>query len=312
MGEKDISEKALEWMPDVFAEIVNAYFAIQGIERVVKPDELVDTKERTVYVSRGDLRDQERDVVKLWIPLDTVICLMGFENQTDVDYDMALRVFGYEGGDYRYQLTQTGAHYPVITIILYFGTNERWAKKRTLYERLKVPDDLKPLVNDCHVNVFEIAWLSDDEEKFFKSDFKHVVHYLRQVRMGKEKSMLSDPLYHAPELLTLLKALANDDRYDELIRQAKVKQKEGEIMTFPSLFEDAFPNIIKEKVEEKIPSLVQEAEKRAEERGIASGIAIGTAQTEARVQEERQIIRDRLIASGIPSQEAAVLTGLSV
>ena len=70
-------------------------------------------------------------------------------------------------------------------------------------------------------------------------------------------------------------------------------------MTFPSLFEDAFPRLIKE------------AEKRAEERGIAIGT--GTAQTEAQVrQEERQIIRDRLIASGIPSQEAAVLTGLSV
>jgi len=150
------------------------------------------------------------------------------------------------------------------------------------------------------------------EEKLFKSDFKHVVHYLRQIRMGKERNMLPDPLDHAPELLTLLKALSKDDRYDDLICQAKIKQKEGEIMTFPSLFEDAFPNIIKEKVEEKIPNLVKEAEKRAEERGIASGIAIGTAQTEARVQEERQIIRDRLIASGIPSQEAAVLTGLSV
>ena len=296
MGEKDISEKALEWLPDVFADIVNAYFAIQGIKRVVKPDELIDTKERTVYVSRGDLRDQERDVVKLWTPLDTVICLMGFENQTDVDYDMALRVFGYEGGDYRYQLTQTGAHYPVITIILYFGTNERWPKKRTLYERLNVPDDLKSLVNNCHVNVFEIAWLSDDEEKLFKSDFKHVVHYLRQVRMGKEKDMLPDPLDHAPELLTLLKALANDDRYDELIRQAKVKQKEGEIMTFPSLFEDAFPSLVRGLVRDEF------------QRGVEAGVA----QTEARVQEERQIIRDRLIASGISSQEADTLTGLSV
>lgn len=312
MGEKDISEKSLEWLPDVFADIVNSYFIINGINRIVKPDELMDTKGRTVYVSSGDLRDQERDVVKLWTSLDTVICLMGFENQTDVDYDMAFRVFGYEGGDYRYQLTQMGAHYPVITIVLYFGTNERWPKKRTIYDKLKVPDDLKPLVNDCHVNVFEIAWLSDDEEELFKSDFKHVVHYLRQIRMGKERDMLSDPLDHAPELLTLLKALSKDDRYDDLIRQAKIKQKEGEIMTFPSLFEDAFPNIIKEKVEEKIPNLLKEAEKRAEERGIASGIAIGTAQTEARVQEERQIIRDRLIASGISSQEAAVLTGLSV
>ena len=284
MGEKDISEKSLEWLPDVFADIVNVYFTINCVNLIVKPDELMDTKGRTVYVSSGDLRDQERDVVKLWTPLDTVICLMGFENQTDVDYDMVLRIFGYEGGDYRYQLTQSGAYYPVMTIVLYFGTEEHWPKKRTLYEKLKVPTDLKSFVNDCHVNVFEIAWLSDDEEKLFKSDFKHVVHYLRQVRMGKDKNMLPDPLDHASELLTLLKALAKDDIYDELIRKAKIRQKEGEIMTFPSLFRDEFQR----------------------------GVEVGVAQTEARVQKERQIIRDRLIASGISPQEAANLTGLSV
>ena len=82
----------------------------------------MDTKERSVYVSSGDLRDQERDVVKLWTRAEAIICLMGFENQTDVDPYMPFRVFGYEGGDYRYQLTQKGARYPVITIVLYFGT----------------------------------------------------------------------------------------------------------------------------------------------------------------------------------------------
>ena len=238
MGDKDIAEKALEWMPDIFADIVNAYFAIQGIKRTVQPHELMDTKERSVYVSSGDLRDQERDVVKLWTTGEAVICLMGFENQTDVDPYMSFRVFGYEGGDYRYQLTQKGARYPVITIVLYLGTDERWAANKTLYERLNVPDDLKKVVNDCRVNVFELAWLSGLEEQLFKSDFKHVVHYLRQVRIGKERKMLPDPLVHAPELLTLLKALAKDDRYDEFIRQAKIKQERGEIMTFPSLIGD--------------------------------------------------------------------------
>ena len=100
MGDKDISEKALEWLPDIFADIVNAYFAIHGIKRVVQPHELMDTKERSVYVSSGDLRDQERDVVKLWTVGEAVICLMGFENQTDIDPYMTFRVFGYEGGDY--------------------------------------------------------------------------------------------------------------------------------------------------------------------------------------------------------------------
>ena len=245
MGDKDISEKALEWLPDIFADIVNAYFAIHGIKRTVQPHELMDTKGRSVYVSSGDLRDQERDVVKLWTAGEAVICLMGFENQTDIDPYMTFRVFGYEGGDYRYQLTQTGAdnvscgHYPVFTIVLYFGVEKRWTEDLTLYETLKVPDDLKQLINDCHVNVFELAWLTEEQEALFKSDFKHVVHYLRQVRMGKERNMLPDPLLHAPELLTLLKALAQDDRYDELIRQAKIKQERGESMTFPSLVEDA-------------------------------------------------------------------------
>ena len=102
-----------------------------------------------------------------------------------------------------------------------------------------MPDDLKPLVNDCRVNVFELGWLTEEQEALFRSDFKHVVHYLRQVRIGKERRMLPDPLTHAPELLTLMKALAKDDRYDEFIRQAKIKQERGETMTFPSIVEDA-------------------------------------------------------------------------
>ena len=285
MGDKDIAEKALEWMPDIFADIVNAYFAIQGIKRTVQPHELMDTKERSVYVSSGDLRDQERDVVKLWTTGEAVICLMGFENQTDVDPYMSFRVFGYEGGDYRYQLTQKGARYPVITIVLYLGTDERWAANKTLYERLNVPDDLKKVVNDCRVNVFELAWLSGLEEQLFKSDFKHVVHYLRQVRIGKERKMLPDPLVHAPELLTLLKALAKDDRYDEFIRQAKIKQERGEIMTFPSLIGD-----------------IEDAEKRGEQRGEQHG-----------TQQANEATAIRMLKAGkLAMEEIANYTALSL
>ncbi len=174
MGDKDIAEKALEWMPDVFADIVNAYFTINGIKRVVRPEDLADTKGRSVYVSSGDLRDQERDVVKLWIPAEAVLALVGFENQTDVDYNMPLRVSGYQGGDYRYQLTQEGPLYPVITIVLYFGTEERWTARRTLHEKLNVPDDLKCLVDDVHVNVFELAWLTEEQEALFIAIIKNM------------------------------------------------------------------------------------------------------------------------------------------
>ena len=41
-------------------------------------------------------------------PGSAVICLLGLENQMAIDPDMPLHLFGYEGGDYRLQLTRKG------------------------------------------------------------------------------------------------------------------------------------------------------------------------------------------------------------
>ena len=185
MSDKDITERRLESNNDVFADILNAWFTIVGSGHVgkVEPDDLQDTAARTMYKANDELHEQERDIVKLWRSGEAVICLVGIEDQTDADANMPLRVFGYEGGDYRWQLTQKGMKpYPVMTLVLYFGTEERWTAPRTLFERLKVPDALRPFMNDCRVNVLELAWLADDEAACFKSDFRIVVDYLRQIR----------------------------------------------------------------------------------------------------------------------------------
>ena len=50
-----------------------------------------------------------------------MISLIGFENQTEADRDMPLRVLGYDGADYRNQLSAKGGLYPVVTLVLYFG-----------------------------------------------------------------------------------------------------------------------------------------------------------------------------------------------
>ena len=122
MAEKDIMERHLVSYKDVFADIVNGCIAILTGRHdfpKVKPEDLQDALARTLYKSDGKLHEQERDVVKLWKPGNTVLCLMGLENQTDVDPNMALRVFGYEGGDYRWQLSQKGQPlYPVLTFVL--------------------------------------------------------------------------------------------------------------------------------------------------------------------------------------------------
>ena len=53
------------------------------------------------------------------------IACIGFENQTEPDADMPLRVYSYDGAEYRSQLLKENRgnpRYPVVTLILYFGT----------------------------------------------------------------------------------------------------------------------------------------------------------------------------------------------
>ena len=278
MGVKDITEKYLESYNDVFLDIVNVYFAINGIKdlRIERPEDLKDAQTRTVYKSVGEIREQERDVTKLWVTEGAVISLIGLENQSVIDRTMPLRIFGYEGADYRYQLTQKDRKLnPVFTIIVYFGTSERWPKSRTLFELLKVPDSLKMLLNDCHVNVLELAWLTDDQIELFKSDFKFVARQVRSERTGEEFIPSDERVTHPDALLKLMGALTGDRRFTEAVNNL-ADFYEGGNFTMKSFLEKA----------------------------EAKGIAIG----EERV---RQSIFQSLLSDGMPRERAIKLVGLN-
>ncbi len=95
------------------------------------------------------------------------IALYGLENQTDIDHDMSLRLFSYDGTAYRAQLLtdkeireksgKTAPRYPVVTLVLYFGCDRHWKTPKTFYECLDIPEELKPFVNDYRMNLFEIV-----------------------------------------------------------------------------------------------------------------------------------------------------------
>ena len=72
---------------------------------------------------------------------------------------MPLRILGYDGADYRGQLSAKGVLYPVVTLVLYFG-EEPWTASRSLYERIPVSERLRPFVNDYRINLFEISFLA--------------------------------------------------------------------------------------------------------------------------------------------------------
>ena len=228
MKDKDIAEKILEDYPDVFADIVNG-FLFNGNE-VVKPEELEDMQLRSAY--RAELHDMERDVAKRWKKNGIRIACVGFENQTAPDSRMVLRVLGYDGAEYRAQCLKenlNNAPYPVITIVLYFGYEQRWTAAKSLYEAVSVPDELKPFVTDTKINVFEVAWLKDEQVAKFKSDFRIVADYFVQKRKTGTYRGSRDTMRHVYEVLQLLSVMEHVDYLERAVVEKRVKGGERDM-----------------------------------------------------------------------------------
>ena len=192
MAEKDALEKNLMAHNDVFADIVNNLL-FQG-EQYIKESELEQGRERSYYGTDKSIREQERDVSKYWKQNNIRIAYIGIENQAEAEDDMALRVIGYDGAAYRDQIgydtddkgnrVRAKIRFPVISMVLYFGYKKHWDKAKTLHEALGdgIDEQLKPYVNDYEINLFEIAYLTDEQLAGFKSDFRFVADYFVQKR----------------------------------------------------------------------------------------------------------------------------------
>lgn len=102
MAEKDIAEKQLLSYADVFANILNV--GLFDGDEVIHPEELTDVLPQSTYKADGKLREQERDVAKLWKDSELRLALFGLENQSAIDKTMPLRIMGYDGAAYRNEL----------------------------------------------------------------------------------------------------------------------------------------------------------------------------------------------------------------
>lgn len=190
-----MTEKTLESFNDVFADIVNVLLFKN--KRLIKEDELTAESPRSIYKADGKLHEQERDA------------------------DMPLRVLSYDGSAYRAQLTAnksdegTPDRYPVVTLVLYFGYKNHWNKPTNLLGRLKFPEELKPFLNDYRINLFEIAWLTDEQVSMFQSDFRLVADYFVQMRKNKGYTPPKESIRHVHEFLQLMSVMTGDNRYEE-------------------------------------------------------------------------------------------------
>lgn len=224
MAEKDITEKNLEALNDVFADIVNVLL-FKG-EQVINEKDLEADTTKSMFKADGKIHEQERDVSKFWKNGEIRISILGIENQTAQDSDMPLRVISYDGASYKQQLLdkKQKKRYPVATLVLYFGTEEKWSKAKHLYDCFEVPEKLKPFLNDYKINVFNIAFLSPKTISMFKSDFKIIAEYFRAKRLNQKYKGSKEKLKHANETLKMFSALTGDDSFEKVYNAGNFKK----------------------------------------------------------------------------------------
>ena len=282
MGEKDITEKILADYNDVFADIMNGLL-FAGEQRIL-PEALENTSIHSQYKAEDEkVHELERDVAKYWKEKEVELAICGIENQSVVEKNMPFRVIGYDGTAYRSQLLEERKKIlPVVTIVLYFGTDRHWSSRKKIKELMEIPRCLDMYVNDYQMHVFEVAWLTEEQISRFHSDFKVVANFFVQKRKNKDY-IPDDPteIRHVDEVLKLLKVMTGDRRYEEIFRKKK-----------------------------GVRSMCDVAE-RLEKMGIAKGIEIG--RSEGKMEGEikgKMLVYKNLCREGFGEEEARRLTEL--
>ena len=250
----------------MFADIVNVLL-LDG-KPLILPKELKPAKKDSIYKDKDlKIRMQERDVAKVWTQGNIRLALFGLEDQTVVDYDMPLRIIGYDSAVYRAMLLErdkSGAEfslYPAITMILHFDYEKHWTGPRTLKECFKnIPAGLEPYVSDYKINVFEIAWLPDETLAKFKSDFRYVADYYSQMRKQGKWQPMPGKVKHIKELFDLFNVVTKDNRFIEMYQNSK-----GEVSDMSCVALDYLREDLRADVEKEVRAEV-EKEVRAKER----------------------------------------------
>ena len=275
MAEKDAVQKTLESYNDVFADIVNVLL-FNG-KRIVKENALTDAQESSYYkMTEGKVRSQDRDVAKYWKNGEIRLSFIGLENQSLPEKEMPLRVMHYDAAAYKTQIVEKTGNpwYPVVTLVLYFGAERRWKKNLSLKEIVSVPPELEPFVNDFRINVVELAWLSDEQIKMFRSDFREVALFLRSKRKKEPFTGSRRKLKHVMEIIDLIGIMAGErDAFNRLEPELKfiaTKENKGGVKMYSVL-----------------QQILDDGHTKWFNRGVSDGIKRGRA--EGRAQGENAV-----------------------
>ena len=169
--------------------------------------------------------------------------------------------------------------------MLYFGTERRWKKNLSLKEIVSVPPELEPFVNDFRINVVELAWLSDEQIKMFRSDFREVALFLRSKRKKEPFTGSRRKLKHVMEIIDLIGIMAGErDAFNRLEPELKfiaTKENKGGVKMYSVL-----------------QQILDDGHTKWFNRGVSDGIKRGRAQGEAVATDTITSLFAKLRAAG--------------
>ena len=217
MAEKDITEKLLTDIDEVFADIYNS-LCFNG-ENIIKPDDLSNASVTTAFISNDVTRGLISDVSKIYKNSNLTLALLNIENQSTEDSDMPFRIIGYEGAKYNSQLISgSDERYAVATLVLNFNTKKRWSTPKSIKESLKnkYPIELDEYINDYKVNVIDVAFMDKEDIEKLNSDFKAVAkyYYLKRNNIEDFKELGDCNLKYPVQTFATMKALTGDSRFE--------------------------------------------------------------------------------------------------
>ena len=217
MAEKDITEKLLTDIDEVFADIYNS-LCFKG-DNIIKPDDLSSASVTTAFISNDVTRGLISDVSKIYKNSNLTLALLNIENQSTEDSDMPFRIIGYEGAKYNSQLISgSNARYVVATLVLNFNTKKRWSTPKSIKESLKnkYPIELDEYINDYKVNVIDVAFMDKEDIEKLNSDFKAVAkyYYLKRNNIEDFEELGECNLKYPVQTFATMKALTGDSRFE--------------------------------------------------------------------------------------------------
>ena len=241
MAEKDITEKLLTDIDEVFADIYNN-LCFNG-DNIIKPDDLSNASVTTAFISNDVTRGLISDVSKIYKNSNLTLALLNIENQSTEDSDMPFRIIGYKGAKYNSQLISgSDERYAVATLVLNFNTRKRWSTPKSIKESLKnkYPIELDEYINDYKVNVIDVAFMDKEDIEKLNSDFKAVAkyYYLKRNNIENLEELGECNLKYPVQTFATMKALTGDSRFETAYNDYVETHKDDKGVTMEKILDD--------------------------------------------------------------------------